>query len=247
MSTFILVHGSWHGAWCWHRVTPLLQRLGHTVVAPDLPGHGADVTPVGTLSLQAYADRIGADLDAADEPAVLVGHSLGGLVISQAAEDRPDQVRALVYVAALLPGDGQSLADLAQGDDESLLTPNCVVSHDGLTLSARESCLREALYADCPEDDFALARRLLRPEPLAPLREKVHLTAARAGRVPRFYLECLQDRALSLARQRLMQAAQPCAGVASLRSSHSPFFSAPESLVKYLTRFSAQCDAIARP
>lgn len=242
VSTFVLVHGGWHGAWCWHRVTLLLERLGHAVVTPDLPGHGGDLTPVGALSLRAYADRISIALDAVAEPAVLVGHSLGGMVISQAAEDRPDKVRALVYLAAFLPGDGQSLNDLAQSDPESLLTPNSVLSDDGTTVSLREYSLREALYADCPDEDFALARRLIRPEPLAPLLEKVRLTAAGAGRVPRFYIECLQDRALPLARQRLMQAAQPCAGVASLRSGHSPFFSVPESLVEYLARFNTMTD-----
>ena len=188
MSTFVLVHGSWHGAWCWHRVTPLLEQLGHAVLTPDLPGHGGDLTPVGALSLRAYADRLGVTIDAAGEGVVLVGHSLGGMVISQAAEDQPGQVRALVYVAGLLPGDGQSLADLTQGDDESLLTPNCVPSDDGATLSVRDGSLREALYADCPDEDLALARRLMRPEPLAPLLQPVRLTAAGAGagRMPRF-------------------------------------------------------------
>jgi hypothetical protein len=147
-----------------------------------------------------------------------------------------------VYLAGLLPADGQSLNDLARGDDESLLTAHCSVTDGGTTLSLHESGLRPALYADCPDEDVALARRLLRPEPFAPLFQPVRLSAG-ADRVPRYYVECLADRALSLARQRRMHAARPCREVVSLPSGHSPFFSVPQALVQCLTRG----DALASP
>ncbi len=102
MSTFVLVHGSWHGAWCWNKLTPLLEREGHAVIAPDLPGHGEDWTPIPEISLQSYVDRVGEALDSAPEPAILVGHSMAGTVISQLAEQRPDQVAGLVYLCAFL-------------------------------------------------------------------------------------------------------------------------------------------------
>ncbi len=102
MSTFVLVHGGWSGGWTWEKVVPLLEEAGHQVEAPDLPGHGDDRTPIPQVSLQGYADRICRVLDAQPEPVVLVGHSSGGLVISQAAEQRPDKVKMLVYLAAFL-------------------------------------------------------------------------------------------------------------------------------------------------
>ncbi len=238
MGCYLLVHGGWQGAWCWHRLVPLLERAGHEVVAPDLPGHGSDCTPLPSLSLRGYAERVVAALDALPGPAVLVGHSLGGMVISQAAEWRPARVRRLIYLAAFLPGDGQSLADLARGDTENLLTPNSVPSGDGAAVALTDEGLRRALYAGCAAEDLALARRLLRPEPLRPLGEPVRLTPARFGAVPRCYVECLQDRALPLGRQRLMHAAQPCQAVRSLPAGHSPFLSMPETLVECLAGLS---------
>jgi pimeloyl-ACP methyl ester carboxylesterase len=102
MSTFVSVHGGWNGGWCWEKVVPLLEEAGHEVEAPDLPGLGEDRTPLPKVSLQGYADRICQVLEAQPEPVVLVGHSSGGIVISQAAEQRLDKVKLLVYLAAIL-------------------------------------------------------------------------------------------------------------------------------------------------
>lgn len=237
MTTYVLVHGGWQGAWCWYRVAPLLERRGHRVLTPDLPGHGLDRTSIGELSLQAYADRIGRTLDEAAEPVVLLGHSLGGMVIAQAAADRPERVALLVYLAAFLPGDGDSLASLAQGDTESLLSPSSVPTADGTAITLRDAGLQPALYADCSAEDLALVRRLIQPEPLAPLAQPLRAPGGPGGplqRIPRAYVECLEDRALPLARQRLMQAARPCRSSVSLPSGHSPFFSMPERLVECL-------------
>ena len=91
LTAFVLVHGAWHGAWCWDELAPL---LGGHVEAVDLPGHGADTTPVAGCTLDAYVARVVEALERAPEPAVLVGHSLGGITVAQAAERRPDEVLA---------------------------------------------------------------------------------------------------------------------------------------------------------
>ncbi len=100
MSTFVLVHGAWHGAWCWEKVVPLLQEAGHGVVVPDLPGHGEDGMPISELSMRGYADRVIRTVDEQPEPVVLVGHSMGGIVVSLVAEARPDRLKKLVYLRA---------------------------------------------------------------------------------------------------------------------------------------------------
>lgn len=241
--TIVLVHGGWHGAWCWYRLVPLLERRGHHVLTPELPAHGLDTTPAGAVTLAAYAERVVATLRPLPEPAVLVGHSLGGMVITQAAELAPDKVAMLAYLSAFLPGDGESLAGLAAGDAESLLPAQCTVDATGTLLDLAPEGLRPALYADCRDEDVALARRLLRPEPLAPLSDPVRTTAGRFGRVPRAYIECRQDRALPLARQRAMQAARPCDHVAALDAGHSPFFSVPEALAECLAALPAAARA----
>src|SRR3954470_15258522 len=128
MSTFVLVHGAWHGAWCWWKVVSLLARDGHTAVAPDLPGHGEDRTPPSDVSFASYTRRICEAMDAAGEPVILVGHSMAGAVISQAAENRPEKVLFLVYLCAYLVRDGESLRDIARRGVANKVTPNLVFS-----------------------------------------------------------------------------------------------------------------------
>lgn len=78
MSTYVLVHGSWHAAWCWYKIVPRLEKAGHRAIAIDLPGHGRDGTPVGDVTMQQYVKAIGSALDTLEEPAILVAHSRGG-------------------------------------------------------------------------------------------------------------------------------------------------------------------------
>jgi pimeloyl-ACP methyl ester carboxylesterase len=108
MATFILIHGSWHGGWCFDDVRTLLEAEGHTVLAPDLPGMGGSDAEMAQITLQGWAD-FAADLcrTAPQKPVILAGHSRGGLVVSQAAETAPDPVDALVYICAMMLPDGR--------------------------------------------------------------------------------------------------------------------------------------------
>lgn len=233
MSTYVLVHGSWHGAWNWHKIIPRLEAAGHRAIAVDLPGHGRDKRPVGAVTLQDCVDAVSDAIDAEPEPVVLVGHSRSGIVISQAAEARPERIRRLVYLAAYLIPDGHAMLSYALRDRESLILRNVTVNDAEGSHMLDESAYRPALYADCSNDDIALCAALLTPEPNAPGATPLRLTQERFGRVPRTYIECLQDRAVSLKLQREMQSATPCE-VISMDTSHSPFFSAPNELARYL-------------
>ena len=235
MSSYVLIHGAWHGGWCWDKVVPLLERKGHSVVAPDLPGHGRDGTPIPQVTLQAYADRVCGVLDAQPEPAVLVGHSMGGLVISQAAERRPDKVSTLVYLTAFLLRDGETLLQIAQGDAEAIVLPNLVMAEDQSHAVVREDAIEEAFYGDCSAEDVDRARSLLVPQAAAPFATPVRVSEENFGRLPRVYVECRRDRAISPAIQKAMYTASPCQRVISMDTSHSPFLSAPEDLVAHLT------------
>ena len=234
MTTFVLVHGSWHGSWCWHRVVAELEAQGHRVLAPNLPGHGDDATPVARLTLAAYADCVASVIRSATEPVVLVGHSFGGIVISQAAEIVPERISRLVYLTAFLPANGQSLSRLATADPENPVATSSIVSADQQLISLDLARIRELLYADCPEDDVALARQRLCAEPVTPFVTPVTITAGRAGSIPRSYIECLNDIAIPLWFQRQMQATVPCDPVYSLATGHSPFFAAPKELARLL-------------
>lgn len=234
MSTFVLVHGGWNGGWCWEKVVPLLEEAGHEVEAPDLPGLGDDNTPIPEISLQSYADRITQVLDAQPEPVVLVGHSSGGVVISQAAEQRPDKVEMLVYLAAFLLRDGETLFSVGENDTGSLILPNLVMSEDGSSATIREDVIEEALLHDCSGEDAERAKSRFAPQALAPFATPLTLTEDNYGRIPRVYIETLQDRAVSPSFQKEMYENLPCQKVVSMDTSHSPFFSAPEELAGHL-------------
>jgi len=103
MARFVFVHGAFAGAWCWEPLRERLEAVGHTTEARDLPGSGDDQTPVGELTLDVYADSVCEQLRQADEPAVLVPNSMGGMVATQAAARCPKRVASIVYVAAFLP------------------------------------------------------------------------------------------------------------------------------------------------
>ena len=229
-----MVHGGWHGAWCWEKVVPLLERAGHEVVALDLPGHGQDRTPAAQVTLQSYADRVAEVLDAQPEPVVLVGHSLGGVAISQAAEQRPDGIEKLVYLCALLLPGGKSASEASGEDGGSVIFENAEVQGDLGRIVITEKGLREALYHDCPEEDFERARSLVTPQPIAPLGTPVEVTEENFGRVRRTYIRTTQDRAISPAAQEKMYTALPCEEVLSMPTGHLPFFAAPETLAEYL-------------
>jgi len=108
MATYVLIHGAFGGAWSWDDIREPLRAGGHQVVAPDLPSQGEDRTALGEITLDAYVGRVLEVVDAQREPVILVGHSLGGISISRAAEHRPARIRCLVYVAAFLLPDGAS-------------------------------------------------------------------------------------------------------------------------------------------
>ena len=235
MSTFLLVHGAWHGAWCWHKLVPRLEKAGHVVVAPDLPAMGRDHTPVNRVSLATWRKHVCRVVDELRGPVVLVGHSRGGIVISEVAEHRPERIQMLVYLCAFLPRNGESLFDLAGKDESSLVPGNMMMSEDKSSSTVRAEVLRDAFYGECSDDDVALARLCVQPEPTLPLATPVKLSAENFDRVPRVYIECLRDRAIPPALQRQMHSASPCQRVLALDTDHSPFFSKPDELAALLT------------
>ncbi|KCZ92464.1 alpha/beta fold hydrolase [Hyphomonas johnsonii] len=235
MATFILVHGAWHGGWCWERVTPLLEAAGHTVIAPDLPGMGQDTTPLASVSLELWA-RFVADLAARQpEPVILVGHSRGGIVISQAGEYAPASIRGLVYLTAFLVQDGQSLlATMQRTPRDPALPPEFEPSEDGTTLSLVPGAAARTFYNTTEPAWQARAAALVGPEPAVAFTTPVAISGARYGSVRRAYVECLQDRAIPIKAQRMMQADLPCERVVTLDCDHSPFYAAPDALAEGL-------------
>jgi len=235
VSTFLLIHGGWHGGWCWDKVGGALESRGHTVLAPDLPGHGSDKTPMSEVSLERYARATVEFAASQSEPVIAVGHSMTGISNSQAAEYAPEKFRGLVFLAAFLLADGQCLLDMAKLDPDNLVLPNLIPSEDQLSTTFKPEALKEALYADCSDEDIERAKSLLGPQAMGVFETPLSITEARGRQVPRYYIECLQDRAIAPHIQKKMHTENGCEKVFTMDSSHSPFFSKPEEVAEHLS------------
>jgi len=238
MAQFILVHGAGHGGWCWERIAPLLTARGHKVEAPDLPGLGADATPPACVSLSSNVQVIARLLDARAEPAILVGHSLGGITIGAVAEARRKRVSALVYLTAIMPPNGRTGRDMTLTEPDALIRRAIEMSGDGSTYTFARAHVPTLFYNDVPPEDRFRAIERLRPQPTAISATPMSLTDERYGSVPRWYIECTRDNAISIDLQRRMQAALPCRSI-TMDCGHSPFYSHPDELADHL-------DSIAR-
>jgi pimeloyl-ACP methyl ester carboxylesterase len=234
MARFVLVHGAWQGAWCWREMVPRLVAKGHEAIAIDLPGHGEDRSPVEATILHDYVGCIREAVSASESRTILVGHSAGA-IISQAAEFAPDRIQGLVYVAALVPPDRSSMMKFVEALDPAYLA-TFVWAPDRRTARISPEGARRFLYSNSSPASIEFALQRLTPEPVAPFEAAVHLSDANFGRVPRYYIECLQDRVVPIALQRSMRTSIPFYGVYSIDTDHSPFFSAPEELAAILQK-----------
>jgi pimeloyl-ACP methyl ester carboxylesterase len=231
---FVLVHGAFVSGWIWTPLAERLEELGHAAETPDLPGSGADPTPLEEVTLDSYTERICELLDASAEPSILVANSMGGIVISQAAARRPEKVKRLVYVAAFLPGDGQSLVDLTrlpEGADD-LVQATVVVSGNPPVGTLPESTCR-ASNEDCPPEVMDWAVRRTGSQVFAPLAQPASLTPE-FERLPRTYVICSRDRIVPPALQRRMVTDGRVADVVELDAGHHPQLSRIEELAGLL-------------
>lgn len=233
MARFLLVPGAWHGAWCWSRLTPLLQQAGHEVVTPDLatPAPGANPLPI-------WAQQIAGLAQAAPEPVILVGHSRGGMVISEAATRAPNKIRTLVYLSAFLLPAGESLQS-AMAWPEAGDAPDYLRPARGRCLSLAPDAIIPRFYhlASLPLAQEAAAR--LHPEPMGTFAAASTISPDQISPSRRVYIECSADRVIPLPLQRAMQAKLPCANVLTLPSDHSPFICLPDQLADHLNRIAA--------
>ncbi|MDG2003261.1 MAG: alpha/beta fold hydrolase [Novosphingobium sp.] len=242
---FVLVHGTSHGSWCWERVIPELERLGHEAIAIELPGHGerVDELPDGFASRSACVSDL---LQAGD---VLVGHSAGGYDITIAADRVPGKIGHLIYLAAGLPLEGRPIAEAMHGVHErdpetgepiNIMPDPEVLRHFGQDESGRviwtsSEGPRAFFYQDCDAAtvDWAYAR--LTPAVDVFPEEIISVPNFWKADLPRSYILCTQDRVISPVRAGL---AAKRLGVEPLliEASHSPFLSKPSELAEMFVR-----------
>ena len=234
MSRFLFVHGSWHGAWCW---TPLIKRLsaaGHTVRAIDLPGHGEDARNPEDVTLAHYSAAVRAEILDMGGDVILVGHSMGGVVISAASELISEAIAKLVFIAALVPEANDTLIDLTTKHIPEPRLLDQAVEPDGLVGHINRDIAHDLFYTDLSEQTAQELIAQLSPQPLMPLMTPVQLTAEKFGALPKMYIECTRDKTIPIGAQRAMLRAAKISDVVSLQSAHSPFMSMPDQLADIL-------------
>lgn len=232
--SYVLVHGAWMGAWCWNDVVDGLRAQGAAVTTVELPAHGSDQTPLPQATLEAYVTKVRAAVDAAPAPVILVGHSLGGMVITGVAEVDGAKLAKIVYLGAYLPKDGQSLYDLASTDATSHLGPALVVDQQNGLAKLASDKLADIFIGDGTPDEIALVVANYRDEPLAPFVTPIHTTAAGWGVVAKAYIYTKDDHAVSLTLQHTMTAGVTMSSTPTIDTSHAPFLSRPDLVVSAL-------------
>lgn len=236
----VLIHGAWQGSWAFAAWRPYLAQAGWQVHAVDLPGNGHS-TSTQPATLEGYTAHVVALLRSLDGPAVVVGHSGGGLTASQVAEAAPECVQAVVYLAGMMLPSGWALEDIIQDcaqHDPSFHYTGVLPAlqwNAERTSSCVPAATALALFVhDCAPSAAAAAVAQLTPQPDTGRSMRNQLSAARFGRVPRVYVECLDDRSITLPLQRSMQRHTPGAHRISLPCGHVPQLACPEALTRAL-------------
>ncbi|MET3512861.1 pimeloyl-ACP methyl ester carboxylesterase [Pseudacidovorax sp. 1753] len=237
----VLIHGAWQGAWAFDAWLPLLRERGWQPHAVDLPGNGWPPLGDAPASLDTYAAHVAGVIDALGEPAVVLGHSGGGITASQVAEVLPQRVAALVYLAGMMLPSGMGFGELVRqvqaeqpGRDFSGIGPWLRWNADrSASRVAAEGALRCFVH-DCEPAAAAQAAALLRPQPESGRAMLNRLSADRFGRVPRFYVECLDDQSVYHPLQARMQQLSPGARRLTLPCGHVPQLAAPQALTDLL-------------
>jgi pimeloyl-ACP methyl ester carboxylesterase len=236
----VLVHGAWHGGWCWEPVVVELEGRGHAVRTIDLPSRG---NPLGDLHGDAQAVR--ELVESLGRPVVLVGHSYGGAVISEASAGTTD-IKHLVYLTAVVPDVGESVLDagsvvLADAGETSAEPPPAATDvaagdvmeiHEDGTMSCRPDRAVDLFYHDCDPTVAAEAVSALLPQPAMTFSQASN--GAGWKEHPSTYVVCTDDHILNEAGQRSF--ARRCGDMVVMSTSHSPFFSDPAGVADVVER-----------
>lgn len=238
--TYILIHGAWHGAWCWYKVVPEMTKKGFKAIAIDLPGHGKDTTNPEIVTFRMYVEKVKEVANSINGQVILVGHSMSGTVISQAAEELgKDKVNKLVYLDAFLPRNGESVSKLAgmifqtlpKETDTTKITfsKGIVNASNGKTRTFKPQVADVVFYHDCKKKDKELAHQNLCRQASEPLGATVALTDSIYGQIPKYYILCTEGKDLD---KSLLPTRVKCEKVINIATSHSPFFSKPKELAR---------------
>jgi len=235
LTTFVLVHGMSHGGWAWATLAARLERGGHRVIAPDLPGHGRRAHERSRATVDRYAAAVADAMTlACAHAAILVGHSMGGVVVPKVAERVPARIRHVVFLAAVVLPSGASLLETQMAPPARAMLRGLARSGGGVV--QYPASLEWARWmSDMPPGDPRVVESLARltPQPFTPWTERVDARRFFAMRMPCTYIRCLRDQAVPPLRA-AEYAARLGVTPIDMDCAHNPMLSAPDALAKIL-------------
>ncbi len=234
--TYVLVHGAWADESAWGFVRNELAVRAHVEVV-NLPAHGIDLRDGRTTGLADYVKTVQAAVRKYPGKVTLVGHSMAGMVISQVAESMPEKVEKLVYVAAFLPKNGESLNGIVNRFLNNQPVAAFSFNEDYTLVSIKKEAIPEMVCADCPDYMKEALVKYHRAEPVKGLNDKVTL-GARFASVPKYYIATSQDRAVPYAlQQQMIRSNGTVRKTVTIDCSHLPFVVRPQVFVEALRNF----------
>jgi pimeloyl-ACP methyl ester carboxylesterase len=228
MADFVLVHGAWHGAWCWKKILPGLWSAGHRAFAVSLTGTGERAHQLSPgITLRTHIDDAAAVVEAEElQQAIVVGHSYGGMVITGLADHMPDRIGRLVYLDAVVPLPGESWSS----------------THPAQTQAQRRQAIAAtgsippadpALFGLTGEDAQWAARRQ-RPHPGGVYDDPLHFDVARVAALPRTFIDFTAPALATIAVMRERVRREPGWQVLEIATGHDAMISAPDELLRML-------------
>lgn len=233
--TYVLVHGAWADESAWGFVRNELAKKANVVVV-NLPAHGIDLTPAKQATLKGYVKTVTDAIHQQVGKVTLVGHSMAGVVVSQVAENIPQKIEKIVYVSAYLPKNGEDLLSLSKQDAQSKVGGALEFNADYSAAKIKKEVIVPAVCADCPPFMQDVLVKYHKEEPAGPLGEKVVLTKAKFGSVPKYYIHTTQDAAVGYDLQKQMVKNNGAIKKTfEMATSHLPFVVQPEKFLEILS------------
>jgi len=228
--TFVLVHGAWHGAWSYDKTMKKLEESGANVISFDLPGHGKDKTEIKDISLSAYVQKVKNEILKLNEPVVLVGHSLAGFIVSQVAEELPDKIEKLVFIASMIPYERKTVFDIISADTESELLENLIFAEDKSWVTVSEETLKNVVYNSASTQQITEAAPNLVHQATQPFFAKVETSVNAFGKIDKTYIVCENDKILSPTAQKKLIKQIGISRFLTLNTGHVPHVENPDAL-----------------
>lgn len=236
MKRYIFIHGGWRSSDCWRKVLPCMEEQGVSATAIDLPGHGKNKADFNEITLESYVDAVVAEAGKHKE-VVLVGHSMGGVVISAVAERIPEKIKKLIFICAIIPKNGRSLVDQTRTFSQEGIKPYMIFHFEESYIDLKKGQpLRDLFMNDCDESDAEKDEKKWGAQPMKPFSDKLHI-GKNFEEIPKLYVKCTLDNCISKEDQHKMALESKC-DIVELKSGHSPYISSPKELSKMILKSS---------